>query len=55
MPALEAIPDDVSRAWVLQLLREVPTPWHAARLTDAQLHEVMAGTGSRKTTRAKRR
>jgi transposase len=53
MPALEAVLDNLTRTWVRKLLREVPTPWHAARMSDAQLEEVMAGSGSRKETRAK--
>lgn len=53
MPALEAVLDNLTRPWVAKLLREVPTPWHAARMSDAQLREVMAGSGSRKETREK--
>lgn len=50
-PMLEAVIEDLTRGWVLALLRVVPTIWHAERVSDADIAKAMSG--SRQATRAK--
>jgi hypothetical protein len=52
-PAFEAALDDLSRGWVIRLLREVPTPWHAASLTEADFRRILDRSGARETTKVK--
>lgn len=49
-PELERELGDVRRGWVARLLREVPTPYHAARLSREDFDQLMCGSGARKST-----
>ena len=42
-PPLEALFDDIKRAWVLAFLQLVPTAWHTSCVSDAELTEVLKG------------
>jgi transposase len=49
-PELERQLDDLRRGWVARVLREIPTPYHAARLCREDFDQLMRGSGARKTT-----
>lgn len=48
-PELEAVLSEL-RPWNLELIRLVPTPYHAMHLTRAEFDRALAGCGARKTT-----
>jgi transposase len=53
MPAVDAAIYNLSKPWALRLLREAPTPWHAARLGDEGLDATLTAGRARPATRAK--
>jgi hypothetical protein len=52
MPVVEhALPKDLDTKWVHKFLGKVPTPWHAKKLSQAKLDELMKGAAAK--TRAR--
>lgn len=51
MPAVEEVLKDLTREWTHTFLREVPTSWHASKLTQAAFAKLLEGSGAHKATR----
>jgi transposase len=51
MPVVNGALRDVSTAWVATVLKAIPTPWHARKLTRPEFDQLLAGSGSRQKSR----
>ena len=47
MAPLESVLGDLKAGWVWRLLRVVPTPWHAEKLTEVEFRTLMKKSGAR--------